>query len=624
MIGADHTNKLRSVVHCTGLLGFAFVNVTTLKIMKLVFFSCGAYYRTVTEKFLYPQDDDKAKIPFIPAFTLYFLHTVNITVSEVAINNSTGTGLLGINMLGVSNISQTTFSGNKANCMVIFLDIPITLQVISPMVLNLIDSQISFGSNSYYRPQYGTGLTIVLAQTTYNVHIYINNIRTSAYTGMQKKNLHTVIENWLCHCSLIQAKHIATTNTPGKYDVLKVHTNYGDNHLHNCTCPSETVKHYMVHISDSHFVGMEIWVQSNKQYGGARLFLQNITMQNCTQPKLPALLIKRLWFIDLQDIKIINCSRGMLASNSNITVHGTNYFHCNTGNDVFLLVRSVISFHGATKFSDNKVKFGSTVVSLNSTIIFYKRAQFVENEGKAGGAIALYESSCLVFWKQSRVIFLRNHVEQNGGAILADTSSILVQSYANISFMENKGYNGGGLALQNGPTITLGSHSQMIFIRNLAQHHISNTKKSITNIQLSILCFYQTQLPTLNESYLATSMPRLLFQNNTANFAGSSIYGGWVDVCSGTNQKFDTIFHFKNASQKLSTVSSDPTRVCVCINDIPDCNITHYNVTAYPGETFQIPAVAVGQRFGTVPSLEHLHVGSAQVHGSCFWFQSLP
>lgn len=176
--------------------------------------------------------------------------------------------------------------------------------------------------------------------------------------------------------------------------------------------------------------------------------------------------------------------------------------------------------------------------------------------------------------------------------------------------MENKGYNGGGLALQNGPTITLGSHSQMIFIRNHAQHHggglhISNTKKSITNTQLGILCFYQTQLPTLNESYLATSMPRLLFQNNTANFAGSSIYGGWVDVCSGTNQKFDTIFHFKNASQKLSTVSSDPTRVCVCINDIPDCNITHYNVTAYPGKTFQIPAVAVGQRFGTVPFTVH-------------------
>jgi len=43
----------------------------------------------------------------------------------------------------------------------------------------------------------------------------------------------------------------------------------------------------------------------------------------------------------------------------------------------------------------------------------------------------------------------------------------------------------------------------------------------------------------------------------------------------------------------------------VCKNDIYDCNITQYNVTAYPGETFQIPAVAVGQRFGTVPFTVH-------------------
>ena len=50
---------------------------------------------------------------------------------------------------------------------------------------------------------------------------------------------------------------------------------------------------------------------------------------------------------------------------------------------------------------------------------------------------------------------------------------------------------------------------------------------------------------------------------------------------------------------------------CLCINDLPDCNITHYNVTAYPGETFQIPAVAVGQMFGTVPITVHTSFISA-------------
>lgn len=169
-------------------------------------------------------------------------------------------------------------------------------------------------------------------------------------------------------------------------------------------------------------------MQSDKKYAdGARIMLQNITMQNCTQHAIPALLIKRLWSIELQDMRIINYSRGMLTSDSNITVHGTNYFHYNIGNDVVLILRSVISFHGGIKLIGNKVKNGGTIVSLNSTIIFYQRAEFVENKGKAGGAIALYESSCLVFWQQSRVIFLRNHVEQNGGAIFADASTIVVK-----------------------------------------------------------------------------------------------------------------------------------------------------------------------------------------------------
>ena len=57
----------------------------------------------------------------------------------------------------------------------------------------------------------------------------------------------------------------------------------------------------------------------------------------------------------------------------------------------------------------------------------------------------------------------------------------------------------------------------------------------------------------------------------------------------------------------------------MCISDLPDCSITLYNVTAYPGETFQIPAVAVGQRFGTVPFTVHSRFTSVNT-----WTSSLP
>ena len=60
-------------------------------------------------------------------------------------------------------------------------------------------------------------------------------------------------------------------------------------------------------------------------------------------------------------------------------------------------------------------------------------------------------------------------------------------------------------------------------------------------------------------------------------------------------------FTFKKLNGNPQLLSSNPTRVCVCKNDIYNCNITQYDATAYPGETFQLPAVTVGQKFGTVP-----------------------
>ena len=36
------------------------------------------------------------------------------------------------------------------------------------------------------------------------------------------------------------------------------------------------------------------------------------------------------------------------------------------------------------------------------------------------------------------------------------------------------------------------------------------------------------------------------------------------------------------------------------------CSTTKHNITAYPGEAFQIPVVAVGQQFGTVPFTVHV------------------
>ena len=52
------------------------------------------------------------------------------------------------------------------------------------------------------------------------------------------------------------------------------------------------------------------------------------------------------------------------------------------------------------------------------------------------------------------------------------------------------------------------------------------------------------------------------------------------------------------------TISSNPNRICGCVNGQPDCSDppSPYEVTVYPGQTVGVSLVAVGQRNGTVPS----------------------
>ena len=208
---------------------------------------------------------------------------------------------------------------------------------------------------------------------------------------------------------------------------------------------------------------------------------------------------------------------------------------------------------------------------------------------------------------------IRNCAGQKGGAILAENSRLLVESEARITFADNQAYDGGALSFQIDARIKVNSQTEIVFMRNHAQHYggalyvEEPTPKLTFHLhRYTIKCFFQLQSLHTNAS--------LMFVNNTVRSAGDILYGGWVDFCNCTGKSgvdiFNALFHFQKLSSQLSAVSSSPTRVCVCINDLPDCNITDYNitdynVTAYPGKTFQIPAVAVGQRFGTAPALVH-------------------
>ena len=101
------------------------------------------------------------------------------------------------------------------------------------------------------------------------------------------------------------------------------------------------------------------------------------------------------------------------------------------------------------------------------------------------------------------------------------------------------------------------------------------------------------------------SQARLIFTNNTADKGGDVVYGGLVAM--GYDGDWNCLLSFKNISDMsqqngLSVISSEPSRVCLCHDGQPDCLTVADPITRniYPGQTITLPAVVVGQDFGTV------------------------
>ncbi|MDD9818551.1 MAG: hypothetical protein OXU61_10540, partial [Gammaproteobacteria bacterium] len=338
LIGSDSSNNgSKSVILCTGSLGFAFINITTLRVAKLHFSFCGAYFpskSTVEENFAGSSYFKK----YISKTTLYFLQTYNVIISQVVISNSSGAGLLGINMLGHSNISQTTFSGNEPNCLLIFIDFPSTSQINQPTLLTIVNSQMIFGSTSSWSKV--AGLTITLAQTAYNIHIHIHGIIIT------HDNFHISIDKWVCHCSTIQLTQIVST---GKRNKLTVRLNTDGSPLPTCNCSEQAKDKYTVYISDIHFVGMYVQVTAGEhikaaiETSDAMIKLQNITVQNTS--KNEALTIWSIIMI-MQDVRV-SYSGGIKIRRSSVAVHGKFLVNHNVGDiNTVQLRTSVTFFHG--------------------------------------------------------------------------------------------------------------------------------------------------------------------------------------------------------------------------------------------------------------------------------------
>ena len=158
------------------------------------------------------------------------------------------------------------------------------------------------------------------------------------------------------------------------------------------------------------------------------------------------------------------------------------------------------------------------------------------------------------------------------------------------------------------------NNTHIFFINNYANHvggaiYIEKKRIDIYKCFLWVVdIYYHSELNSKNLS--------LTFTNNTARNGGDAIlFGGSLYYCDAASchSMFVTgssililnywnivYYEVPSGGSNLSLISSEPTRVCLCDDGEPDCFSSIFtNDTRYPGETFTISAVVVGQGFGT-------------------------
>ena len=249
-------------------------------------------------------------------------------------------------------------------------------------------------------------------------------------------------------------------------------------------------------------------------------------------------------------------------------------------------ISSKASFSGRVNITNNSDIYYGALSFLLSVVRFNGNLEVVGNRGGVSGGFILLGSEIYI---TERALFVDNYAATNGGAISLISSVMYVSNNTAVNFTKNYAQQLGGAIYISEPRIN--------FVDD--DHYFYDQPGS-----RRIICSIQLAPESCPESCQFLSFT---FNQNKAGTAGNAIYGGRTSACTPTPSHLISershIFHYKgvNDSSDLSNFTSDPTRVCFCENDIPDCYKVLNNITAYPGENFNLSLAIIGFGLGTVP-----------------------
>ena len=636
-----------TVIKCDGRWGFTFINVTNLTIANIQFVQCGAPVN-IKE----PLQEQPDSIPPGTHAALILANIRTLHMANASIEESDGYGMLCVNLYGESHIVGTSFTNNSdfnsrsevGGSIHLLYHSEGDAQACSKSDTSSISmSGLYFLRSSYidrFKPK-ASCLLVIVKQTCCFVRlsvdssVFVNNyvpivalydlstsvsyeieVRSSNFTKSLEKStdpttdIHVVtyISSRMGSAS-VENTHIISNNKTMVREIRICDCVFSDNQ------PWELTRYGYIDITL--FFNVTIIIERC-------VFLPNvitsaITIRPANQETHSGKLIRidKCLFMDLKfgaistssydnnfmGIQIVNCLFRNISTkvlsvtkqspdpNDQLSVFIKNTtFIRNNYLSLYVFQVNNITLSGSY-FMDNDY---TPIVCVGSKIYFKETNYAIANRGTDGGALSLsaaiylyrrtnrWEATppLLYFYPEARLVLRDNKASSKGGAIYVDTSNLY---YLHTSNKHSLGY------------------------REPCFYQLASTNKLVESRQ---------------GRYIISHLPSITLINNTASFAGNSIFGGLDETCFLHQTSLRTRIKFQdfiNIPHQLSPseMAGDPTMICPCIESVVDCRQPELHISVYPGQSIHMYAIATRAKshysqHGATPALVNVRIDESR------------
>ncbi len=578
---AYHQEDQMPQITCSGKSGFIFQNIINLTVCNLFLYKCG---QPVPVQVYNPEYG-------LAQAALGFNEVSNLVLSNLAIHNSSGYGILTHNIYGVSSVLKCNLHFNRGarsyrggNAHFNYTQ----CNNRGKIELKIEDSIFSHGSydspyNDLHKTGiFATGIGITLSCTNITVHIhnttleYNDNNTPIGFGG----NLFIHFYNGSDYISntiiIDQSRFLSGNSFVGGGIGISMYIGSSST-SHNLTC----INSFSIASSD---------ISSNKATAGSGLYVNIV--QELLNP-----VTCRVNF-ELKD-SVLNHNEVVVLKNKKDI------------KNIGVAINIIYGLHSGVSQKDraNKFVFDNITLQYNKFLIqdylrlvsgsaalhlinflgsFLIRDSRIQHNNITG--ISAYHSY-LTFG--GRVILSNNTGMKGGGMIVCESTKIILTPNVTVEFTDNHALHSGGGIYAEGQCA--GSLPLCFYMINPNNTHCGSY---------------------LDVANLASDCGvRVVMTNNTADYAGNQIYGGSVGYCYSDRisviqnySTFRSIFKLNGRDgpdgPDLSSITSDPQMGCFCSNNL-GVNCTQKAITypwrVYPGEYISIFIVVVGQLNGTVP-----------------------